>query len=147
MSSEKSTAPEASVGSSQALQATDEDNVKSCWVCFATEADDRLAAWVQPCKCIGTTKWVSPQKNSKVLLVIVFYILLIPFCDNITLNLTCNLITRFDANYFLIFVFVMVFRFIVFWMLLVSVINKVYYAYFIPHLVTCDIKLYMCIHI
>ncbi|XP_041985338.1 E3 ubiquitin-protein ligase MARCHF5 [Aricia agestis] len=43
---------------SQALQASDEENVKSCWVCFATEADDKLAAWVQPCKCIGTTKWV-----------------------------------------------------------------------------------------
>lgn len=46
-------------GSSQALQTVDDENVKSCWVCFATEADDRLAAWVQPCKCIGTTKWVS----------------------------------------------------------------------------------------
>ncbi|KAL4708550.1 hypothetical protein ACJJTC_014158 [Scirpophaga incertulas] len=34
------------------------DEVKCCWVCFATEDDDRLAAWVQPCKCIGTTKWV-----------------------------------------------------------------------------------------
>ncbi|KAJ0170813.1 hypothetical protein K1T71_013585 [Dendrolimus kikuchii] len=45
-------------GSSQALQPTDDSNAKSCWVCFATEADDRLAAWVQPCKCIGTTKWV-----------------------------------------------------------------------------------------
>lgn len=63
MSSEKSTAPETSAGSSHALQATDDENVKSCWVCFATEADDRLAAWVQPCKCIGTTKWVSPPKK------------------------------------------------------------------------------------
>lgn len=44
---------------SQELQSVDDDSVKSCWVCFATEADDRLAAWVQPCKCIGTTKWVS----------------------------------------------------------------------------------------
>ncbi|CAH0721187.1 unnamed protein product, partial [Brenthis ino] len=42
----------------QALQSAEDDTVKSCWVCFATEADDRLAAWVQPCKCIGTTKWV-----------------------------------------------------------------------------------------
>lgn len=46
-------------GSTRALQSPDDENVKSCWVCFATEADDRLAAWVQPCKCIGTTKWVS----------------------------------------------------------------------------------------
>ncbi|XP_068625543.1 E3 ubiquitin-protein ligase MARCHF5 [Battus philenor] len=45
-------------GASKALQTTEDENQKSCWVCFATEADDRLAAWVQPCKCIGTTKWV-----------------------------------------------------------------------------------------
>ncbi|KAI5645654.1 RING-variant domain-containing protein [Phthorimaea operculella] len=49
---------EGDAGSSQALQPADDENAKSCWVCFATEADDRLAAWVQPCKCIGTTKWV-----------------------------------------------------------------------------------------
>lgn len=29
-----------------------------CWVCFATEEDDRDAAWVKPCRCSGTTKWV-----------------------------------------------------------------------------------------
>lgn len=29
-----------------------------CWVCFATDEDDTMAAWVQPCKCSGTTKWV-----------------------------------------------------------------------------------------
>ncbi|CAF4839498.1 unnamed protein product [Pieris macdunnoughi] len=40
------------------LEPTDDENLKSCWVCFATEHDDKLAAWVQPCKCIGTTKWV-----------------------------------------------------------------------------------------
>ncbi|KAL0811402.1 hypothetical protein ABMA28_009805 [Loxostege sticticalis] len=56
MSSEKPIGT--SEGSSQALQPADDENSKSCWVCFATEADDRLAAWVQPCKCIGTTKWV-----------------------------------------------------------------------------------------
>ncbi|XP_049880804.1 E3 ubiquitin-protein ligase MARCHF5-like [Pectinophora gossypiella] len=56
MSGEK--VPVSSGGSSQALQAVDDENVKTCWVCFATEADDRLAAWVQPCRCIGTTKWV-----------------------------------------------------------------------------------------
>lgn len=43
---------------SQALQAVEDENTKSCWVCFATEADDKLAAWVHPCKCIGTTRWV-----------------------------------------------------------------------------------------
>lgn len=52
-------APSVVTGSSQALQPVEDENSKSCWVCFATEADDRLAAWVQPCKCIGTTKWVS----------------------------------------------------------------------------------------
>lgn len=29
-----------------------------CWVCFATEEDDKLAPWVQPCYCRGATKWV-----------------------------------------------------------------------------------------
>ncbi|XP_028167419.1 E3 ubiquitin-protein ligase MARCH5 isoform X4 [Ostrinia furnacalis] len=59
MSSEKPSGNNGtSEGSSQALQSADDENLKSCWVCFATEADDRLAAWVQPCKCIGTTKWV-----------------------------------------------------------------------------------------
>ncbi|KPJ19163.1 E3 ubiquitin-protein ligase MARCH5 [Papilio machaon] len=48
----------ANPSASQALQTTEDENQKSCWVCFATESDDRLAAWVQPCKCIGTTKWV-----------------------------------------------------------------------------------------
>lgn len=44
--------------SERTLQPPDDENLKSCWVCFATEQDDKLAAWVQPCKCIGTTKWV-----------------------------------------------------------------------------------------
>ncbi|XP_075147974.1 E3 ubiquitin-protein ligase MARCHF5 [Haematobia irritans] len=34
------------------------DGERSCWICFATDEDNRLAAWVQPCKCRGTTKWV-----------------------------------------------------------------------------------------
>lgn len=29
-----------------------------CWVCFATDEDDALAEWVQPCNCIGTVRWV-----------------------------------------------------------------------------------------
>ncbi|CAG9764529.1 unnamed protein product [Ceutorhynchus assimilis] len=36
----------------------DKDSEKYCWVCFATEEEDREAAWVKPCKCRGTTKWV-----------------------------------------------------------------------------------------
>lgn len=61
MASEKpvSGEPASNLENSQALQPAEDENAKSCWVCFATEADDRLAAWVQPCKCIGTTKWVS----------------------------------------------------------------------------------------
>ncbi|KAJ8025524.1 E3 ubiquitin-protein ligase MARCH5 [Holothuria leucospilota] len=31
---------------------------RSCWVCFATDEDDPTAAWVRPCRCRGTTKWV-----------------------------------------------------------------------------------------
>ncbi len=31
---------------------------KTCWVCFASEEDDRTVTWVQPCRCRGTTKWV-----------------------------------------------------------------------------------------
>lgn len=31
---------------------------RCCWICFATDEDNRLATWVQPCKCRGTTKWV-----------------------------------------------------------------------------------------
>lgn len=38
-------------------QKSNEDG-RCCWVCFATDDDDILAAWVQPCKCSGTTKWV-----------------------------------------------------------------------------------------
>lgn len=35
-----------------------EEEVKHCWVCFASDEDDTTAAWVQPCKCCGTAKWV-----------------------------------------------------------------------------------------
>jgi E3 ubiquitin-protein ligase MARCH5 len=35
-----------------------EDNKRNCWVCFATDEDDTSVAWVQPCNCRGTTKWV-----------------------------------------------------------------------------------------
>ncbi|KAL9898479.1 E3 ubiquitin-protein ligase MARCHF5-like [Glossina fuscipes fuscipes] len=34
------------------------DGERSCWICFATDEDNGLAAWVQPCKCRGSTKWV-----------------------------------------------------------------------------------------
>lgn len=34
------------------------DDDRQCWVCFASEEDDPVAAWVHPCLCKGTTKWV-----------------------------------------------------------------------------------------
>lgn len=43
------------VASTSATAPPDE---RSCWICFATDEDNKLAAWVQPCKCRGTTKWV-----------------------------------------------------------------------------------------
>ncbi|XP_023302657.2 E3 ubiquitin-protein ligase MARCHF5 [Lucilia cuprina] len=43
----------------QLLQQQDSgDTERSCWICFASDEDNRLAAWVQPCKCRGSTKWV-----------------------------------------------------------------------------------------
>ncbi|XP_028655237.1 E3 ubiquitin-protein ligase MARCHF5 [Erpetoichthys calabaricus] len=36
----------------------DEVSEKHCWVCFATERDDRSAEWVSPCRCKGSTKWI-----------------------------------------------------------------------------------------
>lgn len=34
------------------------DPEKCCWICFATEEDNRQAEWVKPCQCRGSTKWV-----------------------------------------------------------------------------------------
>uniref|UniRef100_A0A4W5PAE8 E3 ubiquitin-protein ligase MARCHF5 n=1 Tax=Hucho hucho TaxID=62062 RepID=A0A4W5PAE8_9TELE len=31
---------------------------RHCWVCFATEREDRVAEWVSPCRCKGCTKWI-----------------------------------------------------------------------------------------
>ena len=31
---------------------------RHCWVCFATEREDRVAEWVSPCRCRGCTKWI-----------------------------------------------------------------------------------------
>lgn len=53
-------------GNQQNLSTSEEQNViplqskesRYCWVCFATEEDNAEAAWVQPCNCRGTTKWV-----------------------------------------------------------------------------------------
>ena len=32
--------------------------LRHCWVCFATEREDRCAEWVSPCRCKGCTKWI-----------------------------------------------------------------------------------------
>ncbi|KAJ8917756.1 hypothetical protein NQ315_005207 [Exocentrus adspersus] len=34
------------------------ESTRYCWVCFATDEEDTEAAWVRPCNCRGTTKWV-----------------------------------------------------------------------------------------
>ncbi|KAH8386716.1 hypothetical protein KR093_002165, partial [Drosophila rubida] len=31
---------------------------RTCWICFATEAENRRATWLHPCQCRGSTKWV-----------------------------------------------------------------------------------------
>ena len=41
-----------------AVEAGLEDEERQCWVCFASQDDDPVAAWVHPCLCKGTTKWV-----------------------------------------------------------------------------------------
>jgi len=41
-----------------AVAAGREDEERQCWVCFASQEDDPVAAWVAPCLCKGTTKWV-----------------------------------------------------------------------------------------
>jgi len=32
--------------------------LKSCWVCYGDESDNPHAEWINPCRCIGSTKWV-----------------------------------------------------------------------------------------
>nr|CAI5837328.1 unnamed protein product [Callosobruchus analis] len=41
-----------------AVAVQSKESARYCWVCFATDEEDRDAAWVQPCNCRGTTKWV-----------------------------------------------------------------------------------------
>ncbi|XP_051540421.1 E3 ubiquitin-protein ligase MARCHF5 [Myxocyprinus asiaticus] len=42
----------------QKMACVDEPPEKHCWVCFATEKEDRAAEWVSPCRCKGCTKWI-----------------------------------------------------------------------------------------
>ena len=46
-----------------AVEAGLEDVERQCWVCFASQDDDPVAAWVHPCLCKGTTKWVHQVKD------------------------------------------------------------------------------------
>lgn len=46
------------ITSSSVPSLTPEEDRRYCWVCFATDEDDASAAWVKPCHCRGTTKWV-----------------------------------------------------------------------------------------
>ena len=32
------------------------DNVKTCWICFESSSD--VSHWIEPCRCIGSTRWV-----------------------------------------------------------------------------------------
>ncbi|KAG9263421.1 E3 ubiquitin-protein ligase MARCHF5 [Astyanax mexicanus] len=40
------------------MASADEPPERHCWVCFATEREDRVAEWVSPCRCKGCTKWI-----------------------------------------------------------------------------------------
>lgn len=48
----------AAAAAATAREVLNVDTERCCWICFATDEDNRLAAWVQPCQCRGTTKWV-----------------------------------------------------------------------------------------
>lgn len=37
---------------------TRRESERTCWICFATEAENRMATWLHPCQCSGSTKWV-----------------------------------------------------------------------------------------
>ncbi|KAM8720500.1 hypothetical protein ACLKA7_006530 [Drosophila subpalustris] len=37
---------------------TERETERTCWICFATEAENRRATWLHPCQCRGSTKWV-----------------------------------------------------------------------------------------
>lgn len=45
------------------MQRQQSNEGRYCWVCFATEEEDREAGgvpveWIKPCKCKGTLRWV-----------------------------------------------------------------------------------------
>lgn len=50
--------PEDSPSSPPPLIRENDEEERTCWICFATDEDNKLAEWLQPCKCRGTTKWV-----------------------------------------------------------------------------------------
>ncbi|XP_020803913.1 E3 ubiquitin-protein ligase MARCH5-like [Drosophila serrata] len=57
----KPIATDAANTETMAMIMTNDENEpeRCCWICFATEDEDNhLAAWLNPCQCRGTTKWV-----------------------------------------------------------------------------------------
>uniref|UniRef100_A0A8C5RV44 E3 ubiquitin-protein ligase MARCHF5 n=1 Tax=Laticauda laticaudata TaxID=8630 RepID=A0A8C5RV44_LATLA len=52
------TFPREAVEMAAAAATLQEASERHCWVCFATEGDDRSAEWVCPCRCKGSTKWI-----------------------------------------------------------------------------------------
>ncbi|XP_070621606.1 E3 ubiquitin-protein ligase MARCHF5-like [Erythrolamprus reginae] len=52
------TFPREAVEMAAAVATLQEASERHCWVCFATEGDDRSAEWVCPCRCKGSTKWI-----------------------------------------------------------------------------------------
>ncbi|KAH8283825.1 hypothetical protein KR054_002579 [Drosophila jambulina] len=52
------TATDASTSTTVLMGVDAGESERCCWICFATDEDNRLAAWVKPCQCRGTTKWV-----------------------------------------------------------------------------------------
>lgn len=58
MISENNSEPGSSTDTENIIPLKAKESSRYCWVCFATEEEDRGALWVQPCNCKGTTKWV-----------------------------------------------------------------------------------------
>ncbi|XP_068152120.1 E3 ubiquitin-protein ligase MARCHF5 [Drosophila tropicalis] len=54
----KATTVNTNTSTTVSVSADPQEPERCCWICFATDEDNRLASWVKPCQCRGTTKWV-----------------------------------------------------------------------------------------
>lgn len=45
-------------GTSEPDSISHRESERTCWICFSTEGENRLATWLHPCQCRGSTKWV-----------------------------------------------------------------------------------------